>query len=80
MPTIRKTFYFEGNDGIGKAAGKQLRSVRNEKRLLEKSDEELETKYSEHDMVVGKGVKKLVKSAAIRFVGMEMHIRRSNPK
>lgn len=53
---------------------KKTSLLENEKTPLQKTSEELMTKYGEQNVVVGSSAEKLVKTASTRFVGMSICI------
>lgn len=58
----------------------KMRSLNNEKRLLENTSDELMKKYGEQKKEVGRTVRKLLKSVATRFVSIAMCIEQNNSK
>lgn len=59
---------------------KQLSSLQNENRQLEKFNGKLTRRYGEQKTVVRRAVRRLVKCTTIRLVGMRMCISRTHPR
>lgn len=55
---------------------KQESLLENENKLLQNTDEYLMDSYSQQHVKVGNSLRKMVKSAVIRFIGIPMYISR----
>lgn len=72
--TISTRRYFGGDDDGSEAREKCFSRLKNESKLLERTREKLMRRYGELKTVVGRGVRKLLKSIATRFAAMETYI------
>lgn len=80
MKCIRAKRYFVRNKGLDEAAEMNLSSLWKERKLLEKTNEELRSKDGKQKIVVERNVRKMLKSVATCFIAIEMCIMRAIPK